>query len=208
MKQIFLLSNTPKVNHPSHEKVNHSIKLAIKDMIKIAYISSETDDKRRYFDKAKLFYTSIKDFQIDYFDYDKEYRQGQTQELRDYDMIHFSTGNTFNFLSVIKDKNELENLKTVLDQIDTVIATSAGAHLMCPSIKYAKFGDENHVLLDDLKAFSLVDFYIIPHVERKHEVKDMINEYAKMDGDTIYFLSDGQGITIELNKDNYQIKML
>lgn len=194
MGKYLILSNTPKHGEDAYQITNKVLFQLLSHVKKIAYISSETDKNRRYFDKVKLFYNQMSGIKIDYFDYDLEYTYGQTEKLLNYDAIHLSTGNTYKFLAGIVDKNQLEGLRKVLKTSKLIIATSAGGHLLSKDIEYARFGDENKSILKTNEALNILNFYVVPHYEGKTHMKRAINELIKTRGDEVFFLDNGEGV--------------
>ncbi len=165
---------------------------------KIAYIPSQSDLQRKYFNQKVEWY---KQFGIDdllYFDIDKEYEGGKLNELLSSDGIFLSGGDTYYFLNSLKKRNFLQVLQDYVERGGGLIGVSAGSIIMSKTIYITTLHDVNTTELRDYSSLGLVDFDFFPHLEHDQEnyLKD-IREYSKKSKSVIYACKDGDGIIID-----------
>lgn len=117
--------------------------------------------------------------------------------LRDHNVIHIEGGNTFYLLKAIRETGFDEILKEQLDEGKTVIGTSAGAYVMCPSIEVANWNNDgkDRFGLTDFTALNYVPFCLKVHFT--NEKKELIKENMKTLKYPLRILRDGQGILVE-----------
>lgn len=112
------------------EQVDQELKnLLLKDNPKIAYIPSQADPTRKYYNDRIEYYKRIGIHDLMYYDLEHEYDEARIEELLSCDAIHLSGGNTFYFLNSIKKRNFTNHLQRFVENGGVLIGVSAGSIL-------------------------------------------------------------------------------
>ena len=176
---------------------------------RIAYIPSQSDLTRKYYNQKVEWYKQFGITELLYFDIDQEYNEEKIPELLSCDAIFLSGGNTYYFLNLLKSRNFFTVLKSFVDKGGVLIGVSAGSIIMSNTIAMSSIdsdigGDQNTVGLKDFSALGLNDFEFSPHFDISNiEITKRLQEYSKVNSSVIYACKDGDGIIIE--NDNMQI---
>ena len=176
---------------------------------KIAYIPSQTDFDRKYFNEKVEWYKQFGITDLLYFDIDQEYDVRKINELLSCDGIFLSGGNTYYFLNSLKKRKLLSDLRDYVEKGGVLIGVSAGSIIMSKTIDIAMLHDENTIGLQDYSALGLVTFNFFPHLDhnRKKYLKEII-EYSKTSRSVIYACDDGDGIIVDGNNMQFFGKVL
>jgi len=170
---------------------------------KIAYIPSQSDSTRKYFNQKVEWYKQFDIEGLFYFDIDQEYKEEDTQELLSCDAIHLSGGNTYYFLNSLKKRGLISKLQNFVAQGGVLIGVSAGSIVMSQTIAATTIdedlgGDQNTIELKDFSAIGLNDFEFFPHFNKDNpEIVKRIKEYSIKSKSTIYTWKDGDGIIVD-----------
>jgi dipeptidase E len=180
----------------------------IKDFIgngnfKLAYIPSQTNKERKYFDAAKDFFLSLGVSDFLYFDIDQEFDVSTVVPLTTCDGIYLSGGNTFYFLKKLKERKLDFLIKALALKGKLMIGVSAGAILMSKSIKIAEFIDENEIQLKEFDGLNLVDLEFMPHWESQETKSQQLLDYSLNREGSIFTCNDAGGIVIAGNRIDY-----
>lgn len=180
----------------------------IKDFIgngnfKLAYIPSQTDKERKYFNAAKDFFLSLGVNDFLYFDIDQEFDVSTVVPITTCDGIYLSGGNTFYFLKKLKERKLNFLLKALALKGKLMIGVSAGAILMSKSIKIAEFIDENEIQLKEFDGLNLVDLEFLPHWESQETKSQQLLDYSLNREGGIFTCNDAGGIVISGNRIDY-----
>ncbi|GAM14854.1 alpha-aspartyl dipeptidase peptidase E [Mesobacillus selenatarsenatis SF-1] len=167
---------------------------------KLAYIPSQTDKERIYFEKVKPEFMALGITDFFYFDVDEEYQEYQLEEFKSCDGVFLSGGNTYYFLKNLQDKNINVYLKQMVLEGKLLTGVSAGSIIMSKTIKIASFYDENEVKLEQLDGLNLVDFEFMPHWQENEQLLEKLLSYSLQEESSIFTCADGDGIVI---KDNH-----
>ncbi len=100
-------------------------------------------------------------------------RQKTNEELSDIDYIYVTEGNTFEILSLLRERGLEEVIKKAFSNGATYIGASAGAMIAGTDVEEALNFDRNFVRTDDFMGLGLFDGMIIPHYT-KAELKRYI----------------------------------
>jgi dipeptidase E len=197
MKKLILLSDLRNMNPDLKSKIKiltggHSFRLA--------YIPSQTDKERVYFEKAQSELTDLGVTDFVYFDVDEEFKESMLQDFKYCDGILLSGGNTYHFLKNLKERNIDRYIKEMGKEGKPLIGVSAGSIIMSKSIKIAEFHDQNEVQLRNLAGLGLVDFEFMPHWTREKHQLDELLKYSLLQEETIFTCDDGDGIVIDGEK--------
>ena len=167
---------------------------------KIAYIPSQSDFEKKYFNEKVEWYKQFGITDLLYFDVDKEYDEGKMDELLSCNGIFLSGGNTYYFLNNLKNRNLLPILRDYVEKSGVLIGVSAGSIIMSPTINITTLHDENTIGLKDYFSLNLADFDFFPHLNWNKEqyLRDIV-EYSKTSKSVIYACNDGDGIIINDN---------
>jgi dipeptidase E len=175
---------------------------------KIAYILSQSDLTRKYFNQKVEWYKQFDITDLLYFDIDQEYNEEKNPELLSCDAIFLSGGNTYYFLNSLKNRNFIPVLKGFVEKGGVLIGVSAGSVMMSKTISVTSIdddigGDQNTVGLKDFSALELNDFEFFPHFDINNvEITKRLKEYSETSKSVIYACKDGDGIIVE--NDNMQ----
>ena len=125
---------------------------------------------------------------------------GESQKIKDANILLISGGNTFELLNNLK-KSGLD--KAVIDfskKENFVLAGfSAGALILCPTINICNLPgyDENLVGLTDLSGLKIIDFEVFPHFNPDKD-EQKLNEYKKITSNTVKPINDEEYIVLDL----------
>ncbi len=178
-----------------------SLKLFASNKPKIAYIPSQSDLERKYFNERVEWYKQFGVTGLFYFDVDKEYDEGKIDELLACDAIFLSGGNTYFFLNSLKKRNFLPVLRKYVEKDGVLIGVSAGSMIMSKTIAVTTIdedigGDQNTIGLKDFSALGLNDFEFFPHFDKNEEISKRLKEYSRKSKSVIYACKDGDGIIV------------
>lgn len=184
---------------------NIALTNSIKELIgpkpfKLAYIPSQTDKNRIYFEKVKPEFKALGVTDFCYFDVDEEYQDSKLEEFKSCDGVFLSGGNTYSFLKNLQDKNINTYIKQMVLEGKLLTGVSAGSIIMSKTIKIASFYDENEVQLEQLDGLDLVDFEFMPHWKETEQILEKLLSYSLHQEASIFTCADGDGIVI---KDNH-----
>lgn len=170
---------------------------------KIAYIPSQSDLTRKYFNQKVEWYKQFDITDLLYFDIDQEYNEKKIPELLSCDAIFLSGGNTYYFLNSLKNRDFIPVLKSFVEKGGVLIGVSAGSIMMSKTITVTSIdddigGDQNTIGLKDFSALGLNDFEFFPHLDINNiEITKRLKEYSKTSKSVIYACKDGDGIIID-----------
>lgn len=164
---------------------------------RIGYIPSESDLKRRYFERTAERYLELGISELSYFDLGTEYDANQVKELVSNDAIHLSGGDPTHFLYLIQQRNFAPVLRDYVARGGILIGVSAGAMLMARSIASCYLFEECRVKLKDMRGLGLIDFEFFPHFEGDAKTVQKLTSYGRKHKVTIYGASDDGGIVVE-----------
>ena len=170
---------------------------------RLAYIPSQSDLQRKYFNQKVEWYKQFGITDLLYFDVDKEYNEKKIDELLACDAIFLSGGNTYYFLNSLKKREFLPKLREYVRTGGILIGVSAGSIIMSKTINITTLHDENTIGLKDYTALGLVDFEFFPHLD--HNMKQYLEDlkkYSIKSNLVIYACKDGDGIIVN----DYEIK--
>lgn len=200
MKKLVLHSDQIQ----GHKKVDLAfMELLGKKGPRLAYIPSQSDLQRRYFNEKVEWYKQFGITDLLYFDVDKEYDEKKIDELLACDAIFLSGGNTYYFLNFLKKREFLPKLREYVRTGGILIGVSAGSIIMSKTIDITTLHDENIIGLKDYTALGLVDFEFFPHLD--HNMKQFLEDlkkYSIKSNSVIYACKDGNGIIVN----NHEIK--
>ena len=200
MKKLVLHSDQIQ----GHKKVDLAfMELLGKKSPRLAYIPSQSDLQRRYFNEKVEWYKQFGITDLLYFDVDKEYDERKIDKLLACDAIFLSGGNTYYFLNTLKKRKFLPILMEFVWKGGILIGVSAGSIVMSKTIDITTLHDENTIGLKDYTALGLVDFEFFPHLD--HNMKqylEKLKKYSIKSNTVIYACKDGDGIIVN----NHEIK--
>lgn len=165
---------------------------------KIAYIPSQSDKTRSYFNMHADWYKKIGITDFFYFDADEDYDATKLPELLSADAIYLSGGNTYFFLQSLQKHNLIPVLQKYVRDGGALIGISAGSILMSETIEAAALPPGDPFLeMDDYSALSLVDFDFYPHMDPESDDFQKVIEVSKTNNRIIYACKDGDGIIVD-----------
>ena len=172
--------------------------------LRLAYIPSQSDLQRKYFNQKVEWYKQFGITDLLYFDVDKGYDEKKIDELLACDAIFLSGGNTYYFLNSLKKREFLPKLREYVRTGGILIGVSAGSIIMSKTIDITTLHDENTIGLKDYKALGLVDFEFFPHLN--HNMKQYLEDlkkYSIKSNSVIYACKDGDGIIVNNHEINF-----
>jgi len=201
MKKLVLHSDQIQ----GHKKVDLAfMELLGKKGPRLAYIPSQSDLQRRYFNEKVEWYKQFGITNLLYFDVDKEYDERKIDKLLACDAIFLSGGNTYYFLNSLKKREFLPILIEYVWKGGILIGVSAGSIIMSKTINITTLHDENTIGLKDYTALGLVDFEFFPHLD--HNMKQYLEDlkkYSIKSNSVIYACKDGDGIIVNDHEINF-----
>lgn len=198
MKKLVLHSDQIKGNTQIDEAF---LRLFDSSKPKIAYIPSQSDPERKYFNEKVEWYKQFGITDLLYFDIDKEYDEEKKDDLLACNGIFLSGGDTYYFLNNLKNRNFLPLLRDYVEKGGVLIGVSAGSIIMSETIDITTLHDENTTNLKDYSSLGLVNFDFFPHLNWNKDkyLKDVV-EYSKTSKSVIYACNDGDGIIVDDDK--------
>lgn len=167
-----------------------------KEQPNVAYISSEPDPDRHFFRQKQEYYGQIGIELSIYYDENTLWSCKSIEGLCQYDAIHLSGGNTFRFLSWIRQHNLIDGLRKYVELGGVLIGTSAGSILMTPSIETALLcGDNNQFGETDFRSMGMTDFYYLPHQNANFDF-EVISKFDLDKKRKVMCAADGSGIIV------------
>ncbi|MGG3564337.1 Type 1 glutamine amidotransferase-like domain-containing protein [Neobacillus rhizosphaerae] len=195
MRKLLLLSNiSDNMNLYLEERIKGVIG---KGHFRLAYIPSQSDPQRKYFNYIKEYFQSLGVSDFLYFDADEEYDESLLEELKDCDGIFLSGGNTFYFLKNLQERNLIPTIQTMAEKGKLLIGLSAGSIMMSKTIRIAAYIDDNIDDLQTLESLNLINFEFMPHWEIQQPCLEELLEYSLTNQNTIYTCYDGDGIVLQ-----------
>jgi len=194
---IFLLSDTKKLD--SSLKDSLIIEIAKRDN-RIAYISSNKQPSHRkwFHNTAREYQAMNKDISMEYFDLSEDFSDQDLRKVLDFDIVHLSGGNTFEFIASIRKRDFSNIIQEFLKKNGLIIGISAGGIILTPTISIASInGDENSTGVTDMTGLGMVDFEFFPHFENTKTQRDDILDYSKKTQRKIYACSNESGLFIQ-----------
>jgi len=183
--------------HTSH--MNSELLSMMNDMFSdksysVAYIASETDKTRHYFNTVVSQFEAYGNFSFDYFDFDLEYDKAKNNTISDYDIIYLSGGRTYYFLASLKQHKVLDLIKNFSKSGGTIIGLSAGSILLTQSIDVITLWNPSDFGQTDLSSLDLLPDRFVPHWgEYNVDISDVVNFNERRKCSTI-ICKDGGGV--------------
>lgn len=173
--------------------------LSLKDT-SAAFIASQPDTERCFFNKARDVYKSIGVNLDAYIDFEDGFDETLMHRVFNKPIIHLSGGNTYRFLHALESRGLGEKMIEFAQSGGVFIGVSAGAMLLTPTIESAALcGDENHIGLCDFSSLGLVSFMFSPHATKQQVELHGARELVAQRGHDIYLCNDEESVVI-LNK--------
>ncbi|MBR5800442.1 MAG: Type 1 glutamine amidotransferase-like domain-containing protein [Lachnospiraceae bacterium] len=126
--------------------------------------------------------------------------QSSNQDLLDMDYIYVGSGNTFEILTLLRERNLVDFIRAAVERNCTYIGTSAGAIIAGSSVEEAVRIDRNEVEMTDFQGLSLFRGIILPHYSESElaevvncnpELKQKYDKILSVDENEILILKDG-----------------
>jgi dipeptidase E len=179
---------------------NALIKLSEKKSPRITYIPACSHDSERDFYEFVDQYSKFNITKFIYFPVDVHFDDVILSEAFKSDIIHLSGGNTYYFLSYLKENNLLDRLRKFVEKGGVLSGLSAGAILMTPNIVTAGFPefdkDINYVKIKNTKSLGLVNFEFFPHYVNSKRYDTELLSHSRKTRKVVYACSDGSGIIV------------
>jgi dipeptidase E len=124
-------------------------------------------------------------------------------DLEKFDMIYIGGGNTFKLLKELKESGLGKRIINYINNDGMVYGGSAGAIIFGKTINTATIGDcsdENNVNLIDLNGFSLLNFDIHCHYNKKDD--NLIRKYINSNNKSVITISEESVVEVINGKVN------
>ena len=167
---------------------------------RVAYIPSDSDLKRRYFQKVENDYRRIGISNLFYFDLGEEYSESSVSALFQHDAIHLSGGDPVRFMELMRQRQFGQHLKKYVQTGGTILGISAGAMILTPSLGLLPAVDNTPVLKSSLRALGIIDFELYPHFKADKKTREKLAHYARSKKIRLYACDDDAGLLIKDNE--------
>ncbi|NEQ42305.1 MAG: type 1 glutamine amidotransferase-like domain-containing protein [Leptolyngbya sp. SIOISBB] len=165
-----------------------------------AFIASQPDTERHFFNQVKDFYKSIGVNLDTSIDLEGGFDEALMDRVLSKPIVHLSGGNTYRCLHSLKSRGLGEKMVEFAQLGGVFIGVSAGAMLLTPTIESAALcGDVNHVGLNNFSSLGVVDFMFVPHATNQQAEFHEARKLAIQRNRNIYLCNDEESIVI-LNK--------
>ncbi len=196
MKKLMLYSDQiPELKETADAELK---KLIGKPHPKIGFIPSTGDPARKYFGDRREFYRGLgMDLAVN-FELDEAWNPELLTDLLACDAIHLSGGNTYYFLSRLRQRKMMDVLKKYVDDGGVLIGVSAGSILMTPDITTSLIcGDEIIPGMTDFSGLGLVDFLFVPHFGSFDITIDDLRRYSRQKQRAVYAARDSGAMMVD-----------
>lgn len=166
---------------------------------KIGYIPSDSDYKRRYFNKVTEHYNELGIYDVMYFDLKDEFTPALIPELLSCSAIHLSGGDVYQFLASIRVRQFAPILKKFIAQGRVLIGVSAGAMICAPTIDLCELFDGVKMKPSERKSMGFVDFDFFPHYDQSPATLKRLCDYSLKHRRTVYACDDCEGVIVKDN---------
>ena len=123
--------------------------------------------------------------------------------LDDIDILYVLGGNEYRHMKWIRKHDLTPKIRKHIENNGVYVARSAGAIIMSPTIDIKDWSMfENDVGLEDTSGFGYVDFIIVPHIDWRDNIGDVV-EFHKKTGHKMIYLTDQQAVLVR--DDTYKI---
>jgi dipeptidase E len=175
-------------------------KLIGKPHPKIGFIPSAGDPSLKYYLDRRQFYRGLgMDLSVN-FELDDDWNPAGLKDLLSCDAIHLSGGNTYYFLSRLRQRKMLDVLVKYVKDGGVLIGVSAGSILMTPDITTSSIcGDEMIPGMTDFSGIGLVDFLFVPHFISRAATLDEIKRYSREKQRVVFAAQDTGAIIVNGN---------
>ena len=194
MSQILLYSDfRPGVSGLMDDEL---LRLMAGTSCRVGYIPSESDLKRRYFEKICERYEDIGITNVTYFDLGEEFHKENIPDLMSCDAIHLSGGDPEKFLALVRQRGFKDHLKIFLKKGGVLTGISAGAMILTPSLGLLDIDSKNSPSAKPRPALKMVDFEFYPHFKEDDATKRALTAYARVRQTRVYACDDDGGIVV------------
>lgn len=177
-----------------------------KENVRIVFLPIMVDEetKRKHYDIVQNYYTEIGIEEIQYIDLTKKASKNILSTVKEYEVFHFSGGNTLETLVFFKESGVDAFLKSLMTMDKIFIGHCGGAVLLSSNASWIRLRTEDidEVLTNHprYQALGLVNFEFIPHYNRFKKEKEFIKkvvEYSIGIPTPIYTCKDGDGLIVK-----------
>lgn len=187
---------------PANRQVDpYLMNLIGKTRPKIGYIPANSDPHRIYYQDRQSYYAGIGAELAPYFEVDRHFQPENLAGLLACDAIHLAGGNTFYFQKWLVARGMFPLLREFAQRGGVLAGVSAGAIMMTPEIDAGQIcGDQVVSGLQDWRGMGLVNFHFIPHINSFADPHEVLRDYSRRKGATVYGCPDGCGLVVEGGK--------
>lgn len=144
--------------------------------------------------KQGLFHQNISTFKLD---------SENPPSLEDVDVLYVLGGNEYRHMKWIRKHDLMPQIRKFIEYDGVYVARSAGAIIMGPTVEIKDWSIfENDVGLEDTSGFRYVDFILVPHIDWRENVGEVV-EFHKRTGHKMIYITDQQAVLVR--DDTYKI---
>lgn len=158
-------------------------------------------NENRYDGCANWFESEIKLVKLDKFEMVRSSLELSEKDFNNYSAIFIGGGNTYKLLNELKQNNNVDKIKTYLQNGGIVFGGSAGAIIFGKNIDACLLDDGNKIGLEDTEGFNyLNDISLLCHLKKKNYKKNInyLKEYTLQN--KLIYLPEDDVLYIHNNK--------
>ena len=189
--RLLFLSNTKGNSNP---EVIGTLKSWLGSESKVAYIASSPDPARKYFADVANWFLGMGIANISYFDANSQ--PDEVENLRKFDAVYLSGGNTYHLLQALRDTGMGEIVRMLALESETpIIGVSAGGLCLTKDIRAATA--ENNIGITNHAGLGLVDFGFYPHYLPNETSSSEIRKFLELTNiGRLYALPEYSGLAV------------
>lgn len=196
MKYMLYSGGSRKKNHQINKRLLKMVKKPNNE-IKIAYIPSDSQQLKKYFNEFKKYFKFYGVKKIKYLPLDNF----KKNSLSDCDIVYIDGGNTYQLLEEIRSIPYFKkSLKEFSKNGGIISGQSAGVIVLTENISMASIpsetADENYLNTKKTKALNLLNFHFSPHYENDTSENKELKEFSYKTKNRIIAIPDGSAISI------------
>jgi len=108
-----------------------------------------------------------------------EAAQKEIAKLDQSNILIITGGNTFKLMNHLRESGLDNAIVEFHNRGGIIVAFSAGAIVLSPSLETATHADNDQVGLADMKGLGLIDFLVLPHADNKQEQIEKLKSEGK-----------------------------
>ena len=191
---VFLLSDTAYLNPQVQAAVNLELSVRGWD---IAYVSATTrPTSNEFFERTTHEYqTMFRRSKLSYYDLSDEFSDSDLLELLEFDAVHLSGGNVFDFCMSVERRGLGALLRRYIRADGLIIGVSAGAIILTPSLKIGHIAGDEPNGQTTVEGLGLVPLEFFPHYMKASD--NLLVNYSNSASRPVYACPDTDGVLLK-----------